>query len=166
MPSQDNGYQGYTVFSRCEGGFMHFFPAQFKASVYVKTPGASVQIGNFVILKTARGAALGSATVLSSTSIPFASSSFPVTLTVTGGELDAISDAVTYTFDPLYDYWLAVFFTSPQPSGSAINPGLATSISSHTWQSYWISGDHTGDATIPAATFINGVFAIHDVLAA
>lgn len=164
MPGVDNGYQGYTVFSRCTGGFMHCWPAAFKLSADVKTANPSVIIGNCVILKTALGSILGS-TVLASTSVPFASSAFPVTLAVTT-ELDAVSDAVTYAFDPNHDYWFAIFFPTPQPTGGNLNLGLATVINDGIWKCYWILGDHTADATIPAATFINGVFCIHNVVAA
>ena len=141
--STTGSWAGFSIFAEAHGYVFFSFPASCKILFYVAS--GSMTADNIKILKTA----LNSSTVISSTTVTVGGSSTP---TLSAGF--TFSDAITITLDSTHDYWVAAHFSS-----STAQVGGNATISQDMVGGY-ISGDHTGDSTIPSRTNPNNPYLI------
>lgn len=159
-------YAGYTVFSILPRGCILSPATSWRFSSYFLTAGAGVVLDSCKVLRCPAGAT----TVFDRTGVTY-SGVMPATLAVSGGLLDATSDGIALPIDPQYDHWIATYLDPVQAAQVDIgifSTGLWSIISGDAFNTPWISGfiigDHTGDATIPSLSFINGVALHHNAL--
>ena len=129
------GYAGYTFLLTILGRTIVNAASTFKIAIYPS--GANTKIANSVIYQCTKD----TRTVVSVTTITWNSgASFPTVLATSG---EVYSDAITFTFDPLYDYVIAVY-TDPTTSNASFLG--------------WYAAGGSGTQTLPGS-FDPGVYA-------
>jgi len=153
--TSDSSFQNFTVFTKIQAGTKICPATTWKYNLTGPSAGANVNV-----VMCVKRTLPGSLTVVDTTTVTYGASSTP-SLPVSGGTYDITVDTISAVpFDYGHDHYLVCFFTNSQPA----NPGAAkcnegywntTSPSltpNSVWSSGYISGDHTGDTTIPNVT--------------
>lgn len=163
------GWVGYTLIVRMPGTHLLAPATSWKIRLRTQS-GTGAHFAAFKIFKVLAdnySPSTAGSTVVSSTNVTIGGN-MPATITGTS-PFDIVTDAISLTLDPLYDYYAVMYFNADGTYNATLN--FYSTLSSTTtvftadgspMSGGYVSGDHSGDSTLPALG--NGSYAFNNGL--